>query len=198
MKNPNLSKLLFFLCVLPVLALGYYLLPDKQDIRERAYSAALSPFLKTFNDTESVDDGRELPEAEILSPEGREVKLSSLIKGRVTIVNFWASWCAPCIEEMPKLAKFQLDNPDILIVPVSLDMQKTLPELARLFAKPEVRDLRWFYDSKGQLRKNLQLEAYPTTYVLDRKGHVVYILKGPADWSSPDAAIFGETLLKRF
>lgn len=198
MKNPNLSKLLLFICVMPVMALGYYLLPDNDDVRENAYSAALAPFLATFSDVETAKTGPKLPEAEIISSEGRKVKLSSLVQGRVTVVNFWASWCAPCIEEMPKLAKFQLDNPEILIVPISLDMQKTLPELAKLFQNENVRDLRWFYDEAGHLRKSLQLGAYPTTYILDRKGRVAYILKGPADWSSPDAAIFGETLLKRF
>lgn len=70
--------------------------------------------------------------------------MKAITKGHITIVNFWATWCAPCIEELPSLTKFQANNPDILTMPISLDMQKSVEDLAVFFAKDELKELRWF------------------------------------------------------
>lgn len=197
MQNPNFIKLLGLCAAALLVAFGFYLTPQVEDYRELAYRQPVTAFLKGFHHIDDEPENTKLPKVILQSAENREVDLQELIKGRVTIINFWATWCAPCIEELPSLAKFQAANPDILILPVSLDIQKTMPELAKFFAKDETRDLRWFYDKAGSLRKGLNLPVYPSTYVLDKKGKIIYILQGPNDWSSKDALGFGKYLVSK-
>ncbi len=177
---------------------GFLMLPGPEDMRDQAYAVPVGRFLKSFHDVQEFKKGgKTLPEVTILSSEERKVDLKSITKGRVTIINFWATWCAPCIEELPSLAKFQLDNPDILMMPISLDMNKTMPELAGFFKGNDVKELRWFYDDSGALRKQLNLSVYPSTYILDKEGRIIYILQGPSDWSSLDASGFAKYLLSK-
>lgn len=197
MKNPNFIKLLAVMTALLLSFAGFLLLPGPDDLRQQVYDVPATKFLDGFHNVEKVKDERFLPEVTLVSSENRKVDFRELTKGRVTIVNFWASWCAPCLEELPSLVKFQTANPDILLMPVSLDMQKTLPELAKIFQTDELRDLRWFYDQEGVLRKGLSLPVYPSTYVLDKEGKIIYILQGPSDWSSREAASFGKLLLSK-
>jgi len=194
MQNSPFMKILGFGLTLMALTFGYLLLPDNNDWRKDVEKKKTTAFLKGFTRVEKPEKKAFLPASTLLSREGRPVDLSEITKGRVTVVNFWATWCAPCIEELPSLAKFQEVNGEILVLPVSLDLNKKLPELARFFEKPSLRDLRWFYDNTGQLRRSLNLPAFPATYILDKEGRIIYILQGPNDWSSPEASDFADYL----
>ncbi len=195
MKNQSFANVLGVLMAMLAALAGFLLMPGADDVKRRIGHEAASEFMHKFNGAEEVKNGAMLPLVELLSAEGRKVDLSSLTKGRVTIVNFWASWCAPCLEELPSLARLQHANSDVLIVPISLDMQKTPAELARFFKTDELRELRWFYDESGELRKALNLAGYPSTYVLDKNGRIIYILQGAADWASPEALKFVKSLI---
>ncbi len=197
-QNSNFIKLLATTLAMVALIGGFLLLPGPDDLRDQAYMVPVGRFLKSFHAVEEIKTDRKFPEITLLSPEGRKVDLKKMAQGRVTIVNFWATWCAPCIEELPSLAKFQTNNPDILMMPISLDMNKTLPELAKFFSVDELKELRWFYDEAGILRKDLNLSVYPSTYILNKEGNIIYILQGPSDWSSSDASGFAKYLLSKF
>lgn len=198
MKKPEYIKLpILIFCLLLVYA-GFKMLPRQDEVRSSAQKLVIAGFLREFHKADELSDGEKLPEVELLSREGRKVSLSEMTKGRVSIVNFWATWCAPCIEELPSLARLQEANEDILILPVSLDMQKKPEDIAEYFDKTELRDLRWFYDQDGTLRKTLNLGVYPTTYVLDKKGNIMYVLQGPTDWSSSRALDFTRALSNKY
>ena len=198
MKKPEYIKLpILIFCLLLVYA-GFKMLPQQDEIRSSAHKLVITGFMRDFHKAEEVTNGQTLPKAELLSREGRKITLSEITKGRISIVNFWATWCAPCLEELPSLARLQEANEDILILPVSLDMQKKPDELAAYFDKEELRDLRWFHDQEGVLRKSLNLTVYPTTYVLDEKGEIIYILQGPTDWFSSRALDFIRVLSNKY
>ena len=196
-QKSNSIKLLAVIMAMLFMVGGFFLLPGPEDWRDHAYDVPVGRFLDSFHAVQEPENDLSLPEATLTSSENRKVEFKELIKGRVTIVNFWASWCAPCLEELPSLVKFQAANPDILLVPVSLDMAKTLPELAKIFEADGLRDLRWFYDQDGEMRKALSLPVYPSTYILDKEGKIIYILQGPSDWGSHDASMFGKFLLSK-
>lgn len=198
MKNPEFIKLICILIAGALVWAGYMLLPRTEDLREHVFDQSVSDFTKDFHLAEKINGKERLPDIKIMSREGREVDLAAMAKGRITVVNFWATWCAPCLEEMPSLSRLQMANADILVVPISLDMNKTLPELARFFEHDNMRDLRWFYDSEGILRKHLALPVYPATYVLDKQGNILYKLQGPSDWSSPAALNFIQALSNKY
>ena len=197
MKNANFTKLLAILFAMALSLGGFFLLPGPDDLRNQVYDVPVAKFMDGFFYVEKSPDIQDLPQAVIRSSENREVELDKIMQDRVTIINFWASWCAPCLEELPSLAKFQSANPDILIMPISLDGQKKISELSPIFDSAELKALRWFHDESGVLRKSQNLQVYPTTYVLDKQGKIIYILQGPNDWGSHEAAMFGKFLLSK-
>jgi thiol-disulfide isomerase/thioredoxin len=128
-----------------------------------------------------------VPDTPFLDAQGHATRLADL-KAPVVVVNLWATWCAPCVKEMPTLAKLQAAYPGrVLVVPVSMDR---LPdrEKARAFIA-EYPPLAFYQDPKYALAFAVDppAEGFPTTLIYDAKGHERARLSGGADWSGPDA-----------
>lgn len=128
--------------------------------------------------------------------EGRDVRFADF-KGRVAVVNLWATWCAPCKIEMPTLAalaKHYEGRDDFAVVTVSMDVDKAVPE-ARAFIA-EHPPLTYYADPKFQLPFEFPGKgAMPQTILLDRRGHVRAVLTGEADWASKEATALVDALL---
>ena len=110
------------------------------------------------------------------------------LKGRVVLLNIWATWCVPCREEMPQLNALQaeLGGPDFEVVAINID--KSGPDKARKFLEEtKATDLTLFTDPSGKLFADLKAVGMPTTLLLDRDGKEIGRLVGPADWASPEA-----------
>ncbi len=109
-------------------------------------------------------------------------------KGKVVLLNIWATWCVPCREEMPALDKLEteLGGKDFAVVAVNID--KGGPDKARAFLQETgATHLALYTDPSGKLFAALKAVGMPTTLVLDRDGKEIARLVGPADWSSPEA-----------
>jgi cytochrome c biogenesis protein CcmG/thiol:disulfide interchange protein DsbE len=121
---------------------------------------------------------------EVLS--GHRVDLESL-RGKPALINFWASWCAPCKQEAPELRRFaeQIGHRATL---VGVDWNDR-PENARAF----IAQSDWRYsvlrDSSGEVGNAYGLNGLPTTFVLDPSGHIVQKLQGPQTASSLSQAL---------
>lgn len=127
------------------------------------------------------------PDTPFVRENGDVVTLQGF-KGKVVLVNFWATWCAPCIREMPSLDRLAaaLGNQDFLVAAISVDRGGA--KTARPFLdKLGVRNLRLFLDPKMALAVTLGVRGMPTTFLLDRQGRVVGALAGLAQWDSPEA-----------
>ena len=120
-------------------------------------------------------------------PDGKPVTLSDL-KGRVVVVNLWASWCAPCVKEMPTLARLQADygSKGLQVLPISLDKGAEIDK-ARAFLADKA-PLR-FYHADYSLAFSLmpKEQGLPTTILYGRDGRERARLAGGADWTSPEA-----------
>lgn len=128
--------------------------------------------------------------------DGKPVDLSRF-RGKVVLVNVWATWCAPCRIEMPTLAALQrrYAASDLMIVPVSVDRAKDVPD-ARSFI--DVNDpLPLFSDTAFALPSSLKLRGMPSTIIYDRQGREVARLEGEADWNTADTYALIDALLKR-
>ena len=117
---------------------------------------------------------------------GSPVRLS-YFKGRVVLVNFWATWCAPCIREMPGLDKLEakLGGPDFTVVAVNEDRGGA--KIAKPFLeKLNTPNLCLYVDDKMNLMRAFGVRGMPTSFLLDHVGHVVGKLEGIADWDTPE------------
>ncbi|NWG45756.1 MAG: TlpA family protein disulfide reductase [Alphaproteobacteria bacterium] len=127
------------------------------------------------------------PEVRFLDAAGSERTLADF-RGRVVLVNLWATWCAPCIEEMPALDRLQaeLGGPDFEVVAISLDQAgpaEALPFLERL----EVKALTPYFDRTMKTGLAFDAPGMPVSVLIDRDGREVGRVLGKADWASDDA-----------
>jgi len=118
-------------------------------------------------------------------------------KGKVTVVNLWATWCAPCKIEMPTLAalaKRYEGREDFAVAVISMDTDRA-QEAAKAFIA-ENAPLKYYADPKFQLAFEFPGKgAMPQTLILDREGRVVAVMVGEADWNRPEAVALIEDVL---
>lgn len=114
---------------------------------------------------------------------GDSVSLDDL-KGQVVLLNFWASWCPPCLHEMPSMTRLkdQLNQQDFEILAVNLAEQV---EDFESFLKANPVNFPVLLDPQGQAIKNWRIMAYPTTYLIDKQGQIRYGLFGGTEWDQP-------------
>ena len=135
------------------------------------------------------------PSTPFVDPQGHAVQLADL-KAPLVVVNLWATWCAPCVREMPTLAKLQAAYPGrIRVVAISMDKDE-LRERARAFIG-EHAPLVFYQDPKLALPFAVSpaVEGFPTTIIYGRDGRERARLSGPADWDGPDARGVFDALL---
>ncbi|WP_222876265.1 thiol:disulfide interchange protein TlpA [Terrihabitans soli] len=137
------------------------------------------------------DRPRKLPELGFKDASGKSLSLKDFA-GKTLLVNMWATWCAPCREEMPALDSLQgeLGGPDFQVVAVSIDTQQ--PDKAKAFLNElKIAKLGFFQDASGKLFQDLKLVGravgLPTTLLIDKEGCEIGYLPGPAHWASEDA-----------
>jgi thiol-disulfide isomerase/thioredoxin len=124
---------------------------------------------------------------------GRQHDLASY-RGQVVLVNFWASWCPPCLAEMPsmqRLATALKDKPfRLLAVNVKESRSK-----AWKFMKLLKVNFTALLDSRGEAAEAWNVQIYPTSYLIDAEGRVRYVAYGPVEWDSQDIIQRIEALL---
>jgi thiol-disulfide isomerase/thioredoxin len=120
-------------------------------------------------------------------PDGKAMMLSDL-KGKVVLLNLWATWCAPCRKEMPFLAKLQTELGSDQFEVVALSVDRGGPDKAKKFlAEVGASALKFYHDPTAQAGFSLMAIGMPTTLLFDREGREIGRLVGPAEWHSDDA-----------
>jgi thiol-disulfide isomerase/thioredoxin len=117
-------------------------------------------------------------------------------RGKVVLLNLWATWCVPCREEMPALDKLQaaLGGENFEVVAINID--RGGPDKARDFLKEiGVAKLALYTDPSGKLFSTIRAVGMPTTLLIDREGREIGRLVGPADWASPEAKLLIEAAI---
>jgi cytochrome c biogenesis protein CcmG, thiol:disulfide interchange protein DsbE len=118
----------------------------------------------------------------------RKVTLSEL-RGKVVVLNFWATWCAPCVEEMPSLVQLQQRFKDkgITVVGVSVDVDA---DAYHKFLKDYKIDFVTVRDPDEKTANLYGTFKWPETYIIDRNGIVRRKFIGPVEWSQPEIVDF--------
>ncbi|MGU3538747.1 thiol:disulfide interchange protein TlpA [Methylobacterium sp. A54F] len=137
-----------------------------------------------------LEAARPAPEIRFQGPDGAETTLADL-RGRALLVNLWATWCAPCKAEMPALDRLQaeLGGDAFAVVAINVDT-RNLDKPAAWLAENGIRSLTRYADPGGRVLPAIQRDTgstgLPTTLLIDPKGCTLGVMKGPAEWSSPD------------
>lgn len=120
--------------------------------------------------------------------EAGTTKDNAVFKGKVTLLNLWATWCAPCRKEMPELSKLQkeLGGADFQVVELSQDL-KGYEASAAFLKQVGAENLTLYADDKAKALDALAAPGLPVTLLLNRDGKEVGRLLGPAPWSGDEA-----------
>jgi thiol-disulfide isomerase/thioredoxin len=131
----------------------------------------------------------------LVDGKGREHRLSEW-KGRVLLVNFWATWCFPCRKEMPEIAALQEAFPrkDFLVIAASED-KKGYQWAREGLVELKADNLHLLMDEGARALRALGERGLPTTILVDRKGRLAAKLIGPAEWNSEEARAVVRALL---
>jgi cytochrome c biogenesis protein CcmG/thiol:disulfide interchange protein DsbE len=122
----------------------------------------------------------------VMSDGTRTVDLSKL-RGRVVLLNLWATYCAPCIEELPSLLALQKKMPDVAVVAVSMDQD---PFVYRKFLVDHHVDVLTVRDEEMKVNALYGTVQIPETYVIDRQGILRRKFVGSQDWTKPEIMEF--------
>jgi thiol-disulfide isomerase/thioredoxin len=159
--------------------------------------ADLTEFKKgTLEKLDVPSTPRPAPDTVFTSLDGKPTTLADF-KGRVVVMNLWATWCAPCKAEMPTLAKLQAAyaTQPVTVLPISVDRDSDLNLVGEeMAANPPLKTWR-DPGYKMSFALNPRAQGYPTTVIYDRQGRERARMAGPADWSSPEARGLVEKLL---
>jgi thiol-disulfide isomerase/thioredoxin len=115
---------------------------------------------------------------------GNPVSLSEFA-GKIVLVNFWATWCAPCVREMPSLERMQSRFGDkIAVVAISEDRggSKTVEPF---IGKLGLKSVKTYLDPKSAVERAFEVRGLPTSFLIDREGRILGHVEGAAEWDSP-------------
>ena len=123
------------------------------------------------------------PAISLTDPSGRSVELSKL-QGKPVLVNLWATWCEPCLREMPSLERLQSRLGErIAVLAVSEDRGGN-KAVEPFIAKLGLKSLKIYIDPKSEVGHALGVRGLPTSFVIDRDGKVIGRVEGAAEWDS--------------
>lgn len=130
--------------------------------------------------------------------DGGQARSLADFKGKVVVLNIWATWCVPCRQEMPAPDRLQtaLGGPGFQVVPVSID-RGGVDAIRKFYAEIAVQHLGTYVDKSGQILREIGAIGLPATLVIERSGKEVARIVGPAEWDSAGIVQFIRTLVEQ-
>jgi len=143
-----------------------------------------------------VREGEQAPAFSLTGLDGNRAELAEM-RGKVVALHFWATWCPPCLTELPELIRFSktLDPNKVVLLPVCVDSAR--PEEIRKFLRSWGFDIPVYLDPGGGTAHRYGTYRYPETYILDTRGVVRKKIIGPGDWRSEGWAQFLQNLFEQ-
>ena len=144
----------------------------------------LTGWMKNFTPADRVGPAMKL---EVLDQNGKIFSLNKF-RGKLLLINFWATWCTPCIQEMPSLVTLQKKRggSDFTVLALSQDFQEW-KAIKPFLEKYKLDGIPIYVDSKSAIGIKLKVIGLPTSVLLSPAGKVLGYLKGVAEWDSPEA-----------
>jgi thiol-disulfide isomerase/thioredoxin len=140
-----------------------------------------------------LDPPREPPFFQFLDASGQTLTLANFA-GKVLLLNLWATWCAPCIREMPSLDRLQakVGKEDFVVLPISLDREGR-PIVEAFYQRLGLRHLGIYLDPGLSIGAAFPIDVLPANFLVDREGRVTGYIRSYVDWEAPEA----EAMIRR-
>lgn len=152
-------------------------------------------FSRSFNELLAATEPKFLPDTPILTIAGEEKTIADF-GGKPTLVNLWATWCAPCVVELPSLQKLEeYYKGRMNVVALSVDTTRTPEQIADFLSKRMLSSFAGHIDKNGTFLKNLGLRGIPTSFLIGSDGQILYRFEGDADWTSESSKAFFDAFL---
>lgn len=127
-------------------------------------------------------DNKPAPDFTLWDVNGQSVSLAQF-KGQVVVLNFWATWCPPCREEMPSMEALHRKFADKGLVMIAVNVEENGPEVVPDFLKSHPYTFKILYDVDAKVQNSYRVYRYPETFIIDRNGHIVERVVGSQDWT---------------
>lgn len=155
---------------------------DQSETVDRAEGEPETVDFATYNTPRTV------PAVNFYGPDGSVYGFDNW-RGQKLVVNFWATWCAPCVEELPRLnlLKQELESRGaaVSVIAISMDAQKDFDQIADFLKKHKAGKLHPFMDTNREIMGKMNLSGFPVTYILDEQGRELTRYEGPLAWDDP-------------
>ena len=139
--------------------------------------------------------GVSAPDFSLPGLDGKMVSLADY-RGKVVLLNIWATWCPPCVEEMPSMEKLYqaLKGDDFEILAVSVDVSGA--KVVTPFMKKNKLSFPALTDTKGSIKSLYQTTGIPESFIIGKDGNIAEKVIGPRDWATPDAIRYFRNLVR--
>jgi thiol-disulfide isomerase/thioredoxin len=185
----ELSLRSFIVCLLPALLLAACDRQDSKAPQPNATAAAPAPAGgEPAGTLDMAQRGSAMPKDAFTTPEGKATKLADF-KGEPLLVNLWATWCGPCVKEMPSLDRLAARTKGKLhVMVVNQDSNKqAVDPVPEWWAKAKLANLQPYRDAENNLGFAFGGGLLPTTVLYDAQGKEVWRISGGMDWDGPRA-----------
>ena len=160
--------------------------PDPQAKIERQSSQAVAYPQPSDERVDRSHAGMPAPDALFQDPAGEPASIPQFA-GKAVLLNLWATWCAPCVAEMPALDALAVREKNIIVLAVSQDLNGQ-EDVQVCFADRDFRKLQPNIDPELTLMRRLGINTLPTTILYDASGREIWRMRGMADWQGHSAA----------
>jgi thiol-disulfide isomerase/thioredoxin len=143
-----------------------------------------------------LDPPRPAPELAFTSRDGTPLRLADF-RGRVVLVNLWATWCGPCVREMPSLDRLQAKVGDRLLVLAISEDRGGAHVVDPFLEKLALAHLAIFLDASSAAQQAFKVRGLPTSFLIDRDGRILGSLEGGAEWDAPEMVARLERYLRQ-
>jgi peroxiredoxin len=145
--------------------------------------------------TSRINKGVPAPEFTLPDLDGNMVNLADY-KGKIVLLNIWATWCPPCVEEMPSMEKLyqELKDEDFEILAVSIDVSGG--NVVAPFMKKHQLSFAALTDTQGTLKNLYQTTGVPESFIIGKDGIIAEKIIGPRDWATPEVINYFRNLIQ--
>jgi thiol-disulfide isomerase/thioredoxin len=156
--------------------------------RQKAPEPQASAEAESTKGLDRSHKGEDAPVVKFKDPDGGEFDLAAF-KGKPVLVNLWASWCAPCIKELPTLQQLEQSHADEGNIGIIAVSQDTAPQgsVEAFLGERDIGRFAAYHDEKMELTSALNVQVLPTTILYDAQGKEVWRYVGDLDWTSDEA-----------